>query len=307
MEVADSHFDVFDLLVKYRKSMFAITVVFSVASVLFALSIPNQYRATALLVPAEANSGGISNLMRQYGGLASLAGVSLPTQNEADNTQLGIEILQSRSFLIDFVDRRDIKIPLMASERWDPVSGLLTLDDDIYSKDSKKWVRRVNAPLTPEPSSEEVHRKFKKILSVNENRKTGFVTISITHHSPELAATWLTWLIEDINELVRFNDVSEAERSIEYLREQINGTPLAELRAVFFELIESQTETIMLANVRSEYVFKTVDPAVAPQKKSAPNRALLCIVGFLFGCLISFFYCILRGWLVRDSKLSCEE
>ena len=59
MEVADSHFDVFDLLVKYRKSMFAITVVFSVASVLFALSIPNQYRATALLVPAEANSGGI--------------------------------------------------------------------------------------------------------------------------------------------------------------------------------------------------------------------------------------------------------
>ena len=220
----------------------------------------------------------------------------MPTQNEADNTQLGIEILQSRSFLIDFVDRRDIKIPLMASERWDPVSGLLTLDDDIYSKDSKKWVRRVNAPLTPEPSSEEVHRKFKKILSVNENRKTGFVTISITHHSPEFAATWLTWLIEDINELVRFNDVSEAERSIEYLREQINGTPLAELRAVFFELIESQTETIMLANVRSEYVLKLwIRQCATKEECSKSSPALYC---WIFIWMLNQFFLLHFAGLV---------
>ena len=44
---------------------------------IYALSVPNQYIATALLAPAQQESGGLSGALGQLGGLASLAGVSI--------------------------------------------------------------------------------------------------------------------------------------------------------------------------------------------------------------------------------------
>ena len=64
--------------------------------------------------PAESSRGGISGLMKQYGGLASLAGVSLPGGEEGSRTQLGIELMKSRAFIGDFLERHDILPELMA-------------------------------------------------------------------------------------------------------------------------------------------------------------------------------------------------
>ena len=89
-----------------------------------------------------------------------------------------------------------------------------------------------------------------------------------------------------MNSAVKAQDVAEAEKSIEYLREQVTNTSLTDLQAVFFDLIQSQTETVMLAEVRQEYVFKTIDPAVAPEEKSKPSRALICVLGTLLGGML---------------------
>ena len=106
----------------------------------------------------------------------------------------------------------------------------------------------------------------------------------------------MNWLIEDVNAAVKAQDVAEAEKSIEYLREQVTNTSLADLQAVFFDLIQSQTETVMLAEVRQEYVFKTIDPAVAPEEKSKPSRALICILGTLLGGILGVFIVLIRHY-----------
>ena len=83
----------------------AITGFAAVISVFVALSLPNVYTATALLAPAETSGGGVSSLMKQYGGLAGLAGVSLPGGDEGSRVQLGMQLMQSRAFVSDFVAR----------------------------------------------------------------------------------------------------------------------------------------------------------------------------------------------------------
>ena len=50
----------------------------------------------------------------------------------------------------------------------------------------------------------------------------------------------------------------------------------------------------MLAEVRQEYVFKTIDPALAPEEKSKPNRALICVLGLLAGGLFGVFLTLIR-------------
>jgi LPS O-antigen subunit length determinant protein (WzzB/FepE family) len=81
-------------------------------------------------------------------------------------------------------------------------------------------------------------------------------------------------------------DVAEAEQAIEYLQKQIERTSLADLHSVFFRLIEEQTKTVMLASASKEYLLKTIDPAVAPEKKSKPNRSLIVVLSALLGFLL---------------------
>ena len=50
----------------------------------------------------------------------------------------------------------------------------------------------------------------------------------------------------------------------------------------------------MLADVREEYVFRIIDPAVIPELKVAPNIALNCVVGTLFGGFLSLIFVFIR-------------
>jgi LPS O-antigen subunit length determinant protein (WzzB/FepE family) len=241
--------------------------------------------------------------MQQYGGLASLAGVSLPGGDEASRAQLGMALMASRGFVGDFVERRDILPELMAVEAWSLSSGEISFDSELYDSENGTWVREVEAPFKPTPSLLEAHEAFKEILSVSQDKQTGYVTVSIDHKSPTIAAQWVNWLVEDVNTAVKAQDVAEAEKSIEYLREQVTNTSLADLQAVFFDLIQSQTETVMLAEVRQEYVFKTIDPAIAPEEKSKPSRALICVLGTLLGGMLGVVIVLIRHYARSEPEV----
>ena len=84
------------------------------------------------------------------------------------------------------------------------------------------------------------------------------------------------------------------KRSIAFLEKEMQSTTLVDMRSILFSLIEQQTEIIMLASVRSDYLFKVIDPAIVHENKSSPNRALICILGTIFGGFLSviFILCI---------------
>ena len=280
----------------------AVTGVAAIASVAVALMLPNIYSSNALLAPAEQSGGGMGALMQQYGGLASLAGVSLPGGEDGSRAQLGMQLMKSRAFIGDFVDRRDILPELMAVKAWDAGSGQIVFDSETYDGAFKTWVREVEPPRQPAPSSQEAHKAFSAILGVSQDKQTGYVTVSVEHQSPVVAAQWVNWLVEDVNAAVKAQDVAEAEKSIEYLRDQVTNTSLADLQAVFFDLIQSQTETVMLAEVRQEYVFKTIDPAVAPEEKSKPSRASICVLGTLLGGMLGVVMVLVRHYARSDPE-----
>jgi len=286
--------ELFSVLWSGKGLISAVTGLAAAISVVVALLLPNIYTASALLAPAESSAGGLSSLMKQYGGLASLAGVSLPGDEEGSDAVLGMELMQSRAFVGDFIERRGILPALMAAKRWDSESRELLLDPDIYDTQTGVWVRDVDPPKRPKPSLLEAHEVFVESLGVIEDDETGYVTVTFEHRSPEVAAQWVSWLVEDVNAAVKAQDVAEAKKSIEYLTQQVANTSLADLQAMFFELIQSQTETVMLAEVRPEYVFKTIDPAVVPEEKSKPSRVLICVLGTLLGGMMGVTIVLIR-------------
>ena len=292
--VADDEIDLRELFAAIWQGkwiIIAVTAVFAVASVFYALSLPNIYKSEALLAPVTEESG--LKIPGQLGGLAALAGVNLGSGG-GDKTSLALEILKSREFLGRFITKYDLFIPIMAAEGWNRSDNSLVIRNGVFDTINNKWVRKVNPPFRPKPSLQETHDVLLQLLSVSLDKETGMVKLAIQHYSPYLAQQWVNLLVTEINDEMRQRDLSEAQNSINYLTAQLDKTNIADVRTMLFSLIEEQTKTVMLANVREEYVFKTVDPAVVAEKKAKPARALICILGAMLGGMLSMLIVLIR-------------
>lgn len=293
--------ELFSVIWQGKWLIIAITAVFAVGSVIFAIMQPNIYKSEALLAPAsEEQGGGLSGLASQFGGLASIAGINLGRKGGVDKTQMAIEVMKSRQFASEFIQKHGILPDLMAVKKWNMSDNIISYDEKLYDVSAKKWVREVKAPFKPEPSMQEAFKKFSKIVSVNAAKDTGMVTVSVEHFSPVVAQQWANWLVEDINRVMKERDVAEAIRSSDFLNKQIALTNVADIRAILYKLVEEQAKTIMFAEVRDEYVFKTIDPALVPEEKAKPKRALICILGTMLGGMLGVMIVLIRHFVRKE-------
>lgn len=270
-------------------------VLSSALSVWLALALPNVYKAEALLSSTENNASSMGRLAGNLGGLAGLAGINLSGSDGGDKTQLAIEVLRSREFFANFDAQHNITPLLLGIEGWDRDNNAIQYDPELYDFNTQKWVRVPTPPRKVIPSVQEGHAAFIELLNVEHDKQSGFTTLSMEHMSPHVAKETVDRLINMINETIRQKDIAKAERSIEYLKKEIASSEVTELQGGLFDLIQIQIEKIMLANANPEYVFQVIDPAVVPELKAKPKRALICVVGAFLGTLIGLIIVLLRN------------
>jgi uncharacterized protein involved in exopolysaccharide biosynthesis len=278
--------ELFGVLWAGKIKIIAITAVFAVASVNYALSVPNQYKATALLAPAQSSGGGLSGALGQLGGLASLAGVSIGGGGSSEG-QIAQEIMKSWSYIEGFIADNDLAVELAAVQGWSKGSNELQINDSVYDTENKQWLVENAAGVTGPPSSWNLFKAFSGRLAVSEDKKSGLVSVSIEYYSPLIAKQWVDLYIESINRFMQQRQVTKVSRNIEYLQEQIGKTSIAEMQEVFYSIIEEQTKNKMLADASPDYAFVSVGPSMVPEQKSQPKRALICILGTLLGGMLS--------------------
>ena len=78
------------------KTLALSSLAFALISVLYALSLPNKYQASILIVPSPEESS--MNLSQKYGGLAGLAGISIP-EGQTNLIDISKEVIKSRKFI----------------------------------------------------------------------------------------------------------------------------------------------------------------------------------------------------------------
>ena len=282
--------ELFGVLWAGRLKIIVITAVFALASVVYALSVPNQYKATALLSPAQSSGGGLSGALGQLGGLASLAGVSIGGGGSSE-AQVAQEIMKSWNFIEGFIKSNDLAVEIYAAEGWSKSSNSLQINSDLYDESDSQWVVENNesGALGP-PSSWNLFKRFLGMLSVSEDKTSGLVSVSIEYYSPQIAKHWLDLYVAAINGHMQERKMAEVTRNITYLEAQIKKTNIAEMKEVFYTIIEEQIKSKMLAEASPDYAFVPVSPSMVPEEKSQPKRALICILGTLLGGMLSVLW-----------------
>ncbi|EGR0211448.1 Wzz/FepE/Etk N-terminal domain-containing protein [Vibrio parahaemolyticus] len=293
--------ELFNALWKGKWIIIVTTFVFAIGAVLYALSLPNIYKSDALLAPVDSsNGGGLSKMAGQLGGLAALAGVNLGA-GESSQTDLAVQVMKSRQFVEAFINKHDLLVPLMAATDWDLTNNKLILDEELYNPNTGDWLREPNGLRGSIPTAQEAFEVFnKEVLTISQDKESGLYTVSVKYYSPYVAQQWVNWLIEDINKVMRERTIAETSQNLAYLNTQLQKTSVADMQSTFYKLIEEQTKSLMLAEVQDEFVFKVVDPAVVPEIKNGPKRAIICLLTTLAGVVFGTAFVLLLYTFRKD-------
>ena len=294
----------FGVIWEGKVKIILISAIFAIASVFYALSLPNIYTSTLKLVPTNQDSeGGLSSLAAKYGGLASMAGINLGGGSESNSVAHAVELMTSWPYIEAFVKKHDLKETLMATKGWNKDSNELIFDEELYDVKTKTWKTKQpwfsNEDKTAEPTSFETYEKVKKeFLSINFDDELGIFSISVNHYSPNIAYELTGKLKESINEYFRQQDRQEAQASIDFLENKIKSTNNAQMREVFYSMIESHTQKIMMTEVNEEYLLKTLIPAkvAEPKNKSKPKRALIVLLSTLVGGFLAVLFVLFSSY-----------
>jgi capsular polysaccharide biosynthesis protein len=280
--------EILSFLWKKKLLILSITFAFSAASYFYAISIADTYSSKTILAPINQDES-LSSKLGSLSPLASLSGVNLPGDT-SPKTLEAIERMKSFDFFSTYF-LPNIKLEnLFAIKKWDINNNIIIYEDSIYNKEKDSWVRDVSHPFQKIPSDQEAYIVYKNIFNITQDQDTQFLTLTIESKSPYLAKEWLNIIVFNINESMKENDRKDAQNSISFLNNSVKLTNLQSLQLATTNLLEQQMQILMMTASSGDYVLRTIDSPVAPEKKSGPNRMIIIfgfsLIGFIFSILI---------------------
>jgi uncharacterized protein involved in exopolysaccharide biosynthesis len=273
------------IIVARRRWVIWSVIIFTVGFVAAALIMTPIYRAKAVLIPTNTATegggggglGGGGGSLGQLGGLASLAGIELG--GKGSPVEEALAVLKSREFTQRFIADKNL-MPELYARKWNAATH--------------SWKGGDSEAPTPA-------RAFKyfdeKIRSVEQDKKTGLITLQIDWKNRQESAQWANELAQRVNQEMRARATAEADASLGYLQRELAATNVVPVRDAVSRLIETQVKKRMVANVTEEYVFRIVDHAMPsdaddPQR---PKKLLMFIGGPVVGLILGILAVLVAG------------
>jgi uncharacterized protein involved in exopolysaccharide biosynthesis len=161
--------------------------------------IPKVYEAKATILPIEGAEGSLVSALNTLGGLAGI-----PLAQKQTSSQTLVAVLESISLAEGVISRLDLMKEFFKGD-WDLAKG--------------NWKNPDKAPPL-----EDGIRKLKSMVSIQQDRKTGVVTIKVEYTDPRLAAAIANTYVEELDRFINKNALSMAKRQRIFLEGQVEGT-----------------------------------------------------------------------------------
>ena len=271
-------------LIQAWKTIVGITILCTGLAVAYALNVPEVFKAETLLAIAQDEKSHSSSALGQIGGLAAMAGVTIPANT---NIERVLATLETRVFLKKFVQDKNL-LPLIFEEFWDIASSSwkLPAEHDAFI-------------------AEDAISPLQEAIEVGQD-KSGLITLSIYWEDPKVAAQWANELVKQLNEQLRQQAIADSQKRVGYLEQELAKTTLQGMRGVLYNLLESEKRKAMLANVNEDFALEVIDPAVTPETREKPKRKLIVALGGVCGGFLGIF-AVFFGQFLLKLKSSSEK
>jgi len=304
-------YDLFAILWRRRKHIFFISFLFILVGIIYAFMATPWYAATVKILPKTSTTS--VNLLNQYAGIATMAGLDLPVLG-VNRQALYQEIIES-NFVLD----RVLQHRFHTKKFQKPITLFEFLKIDIDSSNQESQIR----------AKEKIKKKLRdEFIHSDIDQITQILTIRVTvPHDPILAADLANFIVKQLDiynkqfrkykaseqrafieksiketklnlekaeeKLKKFQeenrDMSSPETQLQYERLR---TEVEVQRTVYIEL-RKQLEIAKIEEVKETETLNIMENAIPPIYKFKPKRMYIILffifIGFIIGIIYSFF------------------
>jgi capsular polysaccharide biosynthesis protein len=283
--------EIITALTDSKKFIAGMILLFALSGVTYSLLVPQIWTSQALMTIAQSDAG--SGSSSAAGGLAAIASFGKSVGNIEGSK--AVATARSREFFTHIVGFDGVLENLMATKRFDHESQETIFYSGQFDSVSQKWVNG-------KPSTWSAYKAYLASLNIILDSKTAFITISINHRSPIFAESFLSLIIQEINDLSRQRDLEESEASLQYLYKELESSKQSDVRLTISQLIESQLKKQMLARVKSDYILESLDSPFVPRERTSPQRTRIVLICLFIGTILSVFYTLVRFYVLKNLK-----
>ena len=270
------------------------------SSVIYALMMTDYYKSEAVMSVRDNSEN--KNLLSQFSGAASLMGLNVSSSD--DKASQTIQLIQSRKFIKHLLTFENILPSIMAAKSYDISSKKLLFDGDLYDSKSKNWIGEPDENGSAKPSYLDAHGVYlNDLLSISQDKNTGFILIDIKHLSPVFAKEFLELIIRETNTILRKKDLEESNEALMYLTNELRKTSLVELKESIKNLIEAQLEVQMMSKINEDYVLVEIDPPFIPERGLSNSKLLIVIFSAIFGSLLGGVIVLIRHYFLKEKLI----
>lgn len=263
-----------------------IAMAINLAIAVFYLNIATyRYAVTLFVTPVQSSN---TSLSAKIGGLAGLAGISLPTDSSADAFKLYMEGLKSRP----------VADALAADQQL-----MISFFPDEWSAGEKKWrepasvghsfgeaINRVlglPADTWHPPDGARLQELLERNVSIVETRDQPAVSVIFLTSDPHFGIEVLNRLHRTVDGMIKRRVLARASDSIAYLQKKLQQETVADYRQALIEQETQQEQLRMMASASVSYAADPFGPPTPSRFPVSPRPwfvfAFCIIIGLVAG------------------------
>lgn len=226
------------------------------------------------------------------GGLASLAGVSLPTGGSGDFAKFQA-LMKSEELAVKLSDDDRIMRSVFASE-WDDAQNAFIQPQ---RGQVGEIVAQVKYALTGDeatdyraPDAARLANVISQSVSQSEDKNTGFLSLSMEIVDSAFAAYLLQKLVVETDNMLKEDYIKSGSQALAFYQDKIGRARSQEHREALAKMIASEEQKQMLASRDGPFVAEVImGPSMSLTPTSPKSRlvlALSIVLGLFFGMAV---------------------
>jgi len=263
-------------------------------------NLSSNYSVSILLAPVqeEQSTPNFGNL----GGLASLAGISLPSGSASDFAKY--EIMLKTQEISTLIFKEQNLIQALFSGEWDenqqifrePKKNRLTLIKNV-----------VKEILTGRPPKEYTRPNPAKLaafihgnIHIKLDNKTQYLNLSAESSNPELLTKLLVSMIKNTDELFKKKFIKQANDAVQFYQIKISKARSQEHREILATLIAKEERKLLLATREGPFVAEILTGPNTSLYPTSPKASIILTLSILLGGFLSCGFLLIRSFLSKN-------
>jgi hypothetical protein len=293
--------DLFSTLWRGKIYIILSSFVFVFASVWYLQSAEKKYLVEYNLKPVGETTK--STDLAGLGGLASIAGIALPTSSNTD-FYIFKELITSVEVSEMIFDNQKIIKDIFRSE-WN-----LSLND--YSRPPKNKIQKLVFDVKKllmgdeyqdymPPNSRRLAIFISKNIQINEDKETGFLRLTSETSEPELILSLINQATLASDKIMRQRYVDFSVEPLAFYKEKLRTARSREHREALAELISKEEQKLMFAS-RGKYFI--VEPYINPTislHPTTPKPKLTLLLSLVFGLFFGAALILMRHAIQKEN------